>query len=112
VSIATRFKDPVTVETYLGSGAYGDVFADPETRYGQVLGGTRLVRNAAGEEVVSQTTIHGPISDAPDDPPTAGQYAPGSQVTVNGRTARVIIAIRMAPAAAPSRIHHVVVHLT
>lgn len=107
-----RFKDPVSVQTFLGSTPYGPELADPVTRYGQVIDGIKLVTNAAGQEVVSQTTIDGPISDAPSDPPTAGQYAPGSEVTVNGRTAQVITVLVLAPSAAPARLHHVVVHLT
>lgn len=64
----------VTVERYLGSGGYGDVYADPEhiTR-ALVEDGTKLVRNPGGSEVVSSATIY---LEPPETP-----IKPGSLVT-------------------------------
>jgi hypothetical protein len=48
----------ITVRPYLGSGPYGDVFADPVTvRRAFVEDRRRLVRSADGDEVISETTV-------------------------------------------------------
>ena len=59
----------VTVERYLGSGAYGDVYGDPEhiTR-AQVEDKTTLVRDGTGAEQVSNATIYLEIPEHPIEP--------------------------------------------
>lgn len=109
--VARLFKQSVTVETRTGQGAYGDVFASPATVPCFISEQVRLVRNTNAEEVTSSTTLYAALAAAPDAAPTAGQFAPGSKVTVNGRAAYVIGASRH-DAAGPTRIHHAEVHLT
>ena len=78
-------RDPITVTAYSGESAYGPVYADPVTVLGKVSYMRQLVRNANGEEVVSEVTayVH------PDD---AAPFVDGSQVTVAGRVSTVITA--------------------
>lgn len=76
----------VTVEAYEGSGAYGDVYAAAADVTPCVVEQTRrMVRvqtqDAAGAEQVSSTTVYCP-------PGTT--CPPGSRVTWNGRTSRVL----------------------
>ena len=87
-------KDLVVVETYTGEGAYGPNFATPVTVKVNVDQTRRLVRNSAGDEVVSESTLA--VHPAPRDEATgllldAGTlFAPESRVTIDGRVARVI----------------------
>ncbi|MCA1195130.1 hypothetical protein [Saccharopolyspora sp. 6V] len=73
----------MTVEPYLGSGAYGDVFGDPVDHRAYVEDSRRLVRDDTGAEVVSETTVRTrPDVSAP----------PGSRITVWPTTARERVA--------------------
>jgi len=87
-------KDLVTVETYTGEGSYGPVFAAPVTVKVNVDQTRRLVRNAAGDEVVSESTLD--VHPQPRDETTrvlldaATLFTPESRVTVSGRAAKVI----------------------
>lgn len=109
--IARLFTQSVSVETLLGSGAYGDVWADPVDIACFINDTTKMTRNAQGDEVVSSTTLYAPLTTSPDQPATAGQFAPGSRVTVQGRTALVLSAARR-DSAGPARIWHTEVTLT
>lgn len=81
----------VTVSPLTGSGAYGDVYGPGQDVTGFLDDSTRLVRDAAGAEVVSQSTFY-------TDVDLAGLFRPGSLVDAGGRTARVIgTARRTAP---------------
>lgn len=78
----------ITVEAYSGSGAYGDVYADPvEVTPCVVQDSRRRVRvqtgTAAGAEVISETTAWCP----------PGTTAPaGSRITLaSGRITKVIV---------------------
>lgn len=86
--IAAHIPEPATisVEAYQGSGAYGPIYAAPADVTPCVVEQTRrLVRvqtqDAAGQEQVSSTTVYAP-------PGTV--CPPGSRVTWNGRTSRVL----------------------
>lgn len=59
----------VTVERYLRSGAYGDIYDDPEhiTR-AQVEDKVQWVRDSKGVEQVSNTTIYLEIPEQPINP--------------------------------------------
>lgn len=93
-------KDTVVVETREGEGAYGPINADPVTVRCNVDETRRLVRDASGDETVSEASLllH-PRSHVVDD---EGQridtvdplqvFTPESPVTVNGRTTRVLTA--------------------
>jgi hypothetical protein len=73
----------VTVETFEASGAFGDVFADPVTVSGFMDGSRRLVRNATGEEVVSESTFFANVTYGP-------LFTPDSKVTFGSTVSRVI----------------------
>jgi hypothetical protein len=51
------FVEPITVETFRGSGAYGDVYEDPVTVYGHVSGGRRLSRSVQGDQVSAELRL-------------------------------------------------------
>lgn len=78
-------KDTVTVETYSGDGAYGPVYAAPVTVRCNVDVTRHLVRNAGGDEVVSEATL----AVHPDD---EAAFAPESRLTIAGRASRVLSA--------------------
>lgn len=102
--IARLFTQSVSVETLTGSGAYGDTYASPATVACFISDKTKLTRDSHAQEVVSTTTLYAPLS-------AVSQFAPGSRVTVNGRTAYVITCARQ-DSAGPARIHHAAVELT
>ena len=87
-------KDLVSVETYSGDGAYGPIFEAPVTVKVNVDQTRRLVRNTAGDEVVSEATLA--AHPAPRDEATGvsldavALFAPESAVTIAGRAAKVI----------------------
>jgi len=87
-------KDLVTVETYSGEGAYGPIFEASVTVKVNVDQTRRLVRNTAGDEVVSEATLA--VHPAPRDEATRALldattlFAPESRVTISGRAAKVI----------------------
>jgi hypothetical protein len=73
----------VTLAAYTGFGSKGPTFANPVTVAMFADDSRRLVRNATGEEVISETTLYG-------DPATADQFLVESKVTLNGRIAKVL----------------------
>ena len=87
-------KDLVAVETYSGEGAYGPIFEASVTVKVNVDQTRRLVRNTAGDEVVSESTLA--VHPAPRDETTRALldamalFAPESAVTIAGRAAKVI----------------------
>lgn len=95
--VAACIPEPATVviEAYQGSGAYGDVYADPVSVEPCVVEATtRLVRAQTqasggltdGAERVSSTTVYAPLDTT---------CPPGSRVTAAGRTARVLAVARL-----------------
>lgn len=87
-------KELVTVETFAGAGGYGDTFAAPVTVKAAVENSQKVLRNPAGEEIVSEARLHvhphprneasGALLDA------ATLFTPESLVTLSGRKATVI----------------------
>lgn len=73
----------VAVQTYEGEGAYGKVLAASANKVCGLQTTRKLVRNADGEEVVSEFTLQA----SPDD---AAAFTPRSEVTVAGRTSTVL----------------------
>lgn len=73
----------VGVEPYSGSGAYGDIYLSSRNWTCSVDWTRRKVRNANGEEVVSEFVIEAPYGAEADFPP-------GSKVTIAGRISFVI----------------------
>lgn len=84
---AVWFKWPVIVERLEGSGAYGDVFADPvEIPRTKISAKRKLVRAADGTEVISEARVSMPADTDP--------IPEGSRVTLperfGGRVATVL----------------------
>lgn len=90
----------VTIRPYLGHGAAGPILGDPVRRRAFVEDVRRLVRDAEGYEVISETTVY----LAPGI-----KLAPESEVTTLTRTARVITSTTLNHPQAPS---HVALSLT
>ena len=76
-------KSTITVRSYAGEGPYGPAYAAAVTVRCNVDASRRLVRNAAGDEVVSEATLHA-------HPDVADAFPPESLVTINGRNTVVI----------------------
>ena len=72
-----------SVETYAGDGAYGPTYSAPATTRCFLDDSIKLVRNNAGLEVVSSTTVFAPAS-------SAAMFLPESRVTANGKVSKVI----------------------
>lgn len=84
--LAQWYVHPVTVERFIGSGAFGDEFAAADVVLMAVDDKRRLVRAVDGSEVVSETTLA--------HASTVTAIAPRSRVTMpatfGGRTSLVI----------------------
>ena len=78
-------RDSITVAAYSGEGGDGTLYESPVTVLGKVSYMRQQVRDAAGEETVSEVTayVH------PDD---AAPFVPDSRVTVAGYITYVITA--------------------
>jgi len=78
-------KDSITVEAYSGEGGDGSLYDAPVTVPCKVSYTRQLVRDAVGEEVVSEVTayVH------PDD---AAPFVTDSRVTIDGNLTYVITA--------------------
>lgn len=88
--LAHWWRHEVTIEPLAGSGAYGDVYAAPFTWTCAIDDSRKLVRDAGGNEVVSETRIFGPIQ--------TGHIPLGSRVTLpashEARTTTVLVVSR------------------
>ncbi len=86
------FPTPVAVEGYGGEGAYGPVWATSVTIPAQVDSGRKLVRNSAGDEVTSESTLLLPPAYwlAGAQVATLDTVVPESRVTVLGRAVQVV----------------------
>ena len=73
----------VSVETKTGTGAYGDVYADPVEVACWLEPKRRLVRNKDGQEVLSSSFLSCDVTLSPT-------FTPDSKVTHDGHTAFVI----------------------
>ena len=76
-------QDPVTFEPYEGDGAFGPVYGTAVTVLGKVSMTRQLVRDAQGDEVVSEMTIY-------LDPADAAAFTADAHVSVDGYESRVI----------------------
>lgn len=95
----------VTVERYLGTGAYGDVYATPEIiDRANVEDKVTMVRDTKGTETVSQATIY---MEPPAQPVT-----PGSRITRWKDTAYEVTSkvITVSLFDHPQGLSHVVIH--
>ncbi|MDP9185624.1 MAG: hypothetical protein M3O29_08160 [Actinomycetota bacterium] len=73
----------LTVETFEGSGAAGDVYSNPQYVPGFFEGKVTLVRDAAGQEVVSSSRFF-------TDTDYADIFTPDTRVTIDGRVSYVV----------------------
>lgn len=76
-----------SVETFNGTGSYGEDFSPAETIKGLLDDTRQLVVSASGEQVVSESTFYTDLSNAT-------LFTVDSRVTVNGRSTRVLKAKR------------------
>jgi hypothetical protein len=105
---ARHLTEPVSVRTYQGEGAYGPLFGPAVTTWCQLDAGRRLVRNRAGDEVVSESTLRlSPDLDESLD--LEALFTPESLVAAGGRGSRVITA---KPVLARGRLVYLEVTLT
>lgn len=92
-------KDRVVVQTRTAGGSYGDTLAAPVTVPCLVDETRRMVRDASGQQVVSEATLtlH-PLSDVMAEDGTVTDANPmdiftqGSEVEINGRASEVLAA--------------------
>lgn len=80
--------DTVTVTAYLGETAYGPKYASPVQVDGRVEADRKLVRNANGDEVLSETTIF--VLPDVGAARAVDLFVPESVVTHEGRASVVI----------------------
>lgn len=80
--IAAFFVHTATVETFMGTGAYGDTYAAPVTVAGFLDDGVVLVRTGTSEQLVQKSIFYAALTDA-------AKLVPQSRVTVNGRASFV-----------------------
>lgn len=84
------WQHDISVERYEGSGAFGDVFAAATEETGFVDDTRKLVRDVAGQEVISSARVF--------LPPTIADVPPDSRVTLPAqfadRISRVIAVAR------------------
>lgn len=73
--ISRFFVHTVIVETWLGTGANGDVYQAPAVVQGFLEGKTVLVRDSTGQQVVAQSTFYCSVTDG-------AAFTPDSRVTV------------------------------
>ena len=81
--VSDFYVHEVTVETWQGSGAYGDVYAAPVTVTCFAENKVLLVRAKDGQQVVSGTQLYMAAADG-------ALFVPDSRVTVQGRVSYVI----------------------
>lgn len=86
----TFFVNSVSVETSAGSGPYGDTFLNPVTVPCFVDDEQDVTVSGTTVAVADTTKVYADLAYAPASPPTAGQFAVNSKVTVNGQVCRVI----------------------
>lgn len=102
--IARLLTQTVSVETRTGAGATGGKYAAAVDKKVFIDDQRKLVRDAQGVEVVSESTLFALLADI-------DAFTPGSKVTFSGRTSNVLLAKRR-DAAGPVNVHHAEIHLT
>ncbi|MGW4411162.1 hypothetical protein ACWEJ6_44525 [Nonomuraea sp. NPDC004702] len=93
---AWLLRHQVYVEALEGEGPYGPEFADQVVERGFIAEKRRLVRDAEGAEVVSETTVIMRLDAI---------CPAGSRVTVNGRTTYAIVSARQDGGGLPTPDH-------
>lgn len=80
----------VTVETSAGRSASGETFLTAKAVACYYEDAQDVTVGSSILAVSDGTVIFAPISQAPDSPPIAGQFAVNSKVTVDGQVTRVV----------------------
>ena len=80
--LAQMFTQTVSVETYTGSGEFGDVYASPVDVLGMLDDGLVLTKGPAGDLLTSSTVFYTYLENAP-------LFRPESRVSINGVTMQV-----------------------
>lgn len=81
-ALSSMFVHSATVETFTGSGAYGDTYAAPVTVVGFLDNGLVLTKTGTIAEMTVKSTFYADLADA-------AKFTPGTQVTVNGYAGHV-----------------------
>lgn len=85
---ARLFAIPVTVEPYIGQGAYGDEYGPPVTVLGHITGGQRVQSGSNSDEVVSERRLLLPnparLADGTGSVEPVALLAPESRVAIGG----------------------------
>ncbi len=81
--LGTWMATTVYVETYQGETGYGPSYAAPVAVVCDVAAKRQLVRDANGDEVVSEFIIHAPAA-------SEASFTPESRVTIGGRVSTVL----------------------
>jgi hypothetical protein len=106
--ISRWFVDTVTVETFRGSGAMGDLFAAPVVLAPPngcwVENSRKLVRAANGEQLISETTVYTAAANN-------ALFTTDSRVTINGVAARVLKANENDTGGLMPSVDHVAINL-
>lgn len=82
VALASMFIHTATVETFAGTGAYGDTYMAPVQVQGFLDDGVVLVSTGTSQQLEQKSIFYAALSDA-------AKFVPDSRVTVNGRQAWV-----------------------
>lgn len=104
--LAAWWRHSVELETYLGSGPYGDEWGTPLTYMAAIDDKARQVVDSAGVELVADTTVVFPAH--------VGYIRPGSKVTLpatHGSRSLYVIACRVAHGGGMPTPDHVEVNL-
>jgi len=81
-AISVFWVHTATVETFAGTGSYGDTYAAPVDVKGFLDDGVVLVRTGTSEQLEQKSIFYAALVDA-------DKFVPDSRVTVNGRVALV-----------------------
>ena len=75
----------IAVETYLGEGGSGTLYADPVDVPCFIDGGVKVIRTATGEQLVTNAPVYAPLEHA-------ATLTAESRVSIRGATARILAA--------------------
>lgn len=89
MNIARLFTQTVSVETYLGTGPYGDDFAAPVNVACYVTGSQNVTISGTTLVINADNIVYAATSTLPTVPPVAGQFTPQSKVNGTGRVSTV-----------------------
>jgi|GEM_PF-1720246 len=90
-AISVFFIHTATVETFTGTGAYGDAYAAPVVVKGFLDDGVVLVRTGTSEQQEQKSIFYAPLTFVYQGVQYVSWdvFMPDSQVTVNGRACHV-----------------------